>query len=110
MRKETVIFATIAVALLVPAFLPSVSAQPTDIASRINDLVDRIFSAIENITGHFAQRALSTGIFIARAIYLTLIILGIVLKYTGLSSFGGRNMIIGGLVLALLSEIVASGI
>jgi len=103
------IFAAIAAALLVPAFLPAAMAEPSDITSRINNLIDSIFSTIENITGHFAQRALSAGIFIARALYMALIILGVVLKYTGISSYAGKNMIVGGLVLALLSEIVASG-
>jgi len=110
MRRETAVFAAIAAALLVPASMPAVMAEPSDIASRINGLIDRIFSTIESIAGHFAQRALDAGIFIARAVYLTLIILGVVLRYTGISSFGGKNMIVGGLVLALLSEIVAMGL
>ena len=108
MRRETAAFAAIAAAL-VPALIPAAMAEPSDIASRINGLVDRIFTTIEGITGHFAQRALDAGIFIARSVYRTLIILGVVLRYTGISSFGGRNMIMGGLLLALLSERVARG-
>jgi len=110
MRRETAVFAAIAAALLVPTFIPAAMAEPSDIASRINGLIDRIFATIEDITSHFAQRALDAGIFIARSVYLTLIILGVVLRYTGISSFGGKNMIVGGLVLALLSEIVAMGL
>jgi len=110
MRRETAIFAAIAASLLFPALMPVAMAEPSDIASRINGLIDRIFHTIEDIAGHFAQRALDAGIFIARAAYMTLIILGVVLRYTGISSFGGKNMIVGGLVLALLSEIVAMGL
>jgi hypothetical protein len=108
MGKEKLILIAIAAVMLVSVLIPTAMADPIDITSKINNLVDRIFDTIENIVGHFAARAMNTGIFIARAIYLTLIILGIVLRYTGISSFGGRNMIVGGLVLALLSELIAS--
>jgi len=110
MRREKAVIAAIAAALLAPALMPAAIAEPSDIASRINDLIDRIFATIENIAGHFAQRALDAGIFIARAAYMTLIILGVILRYTGISAFGGKNMIVGGLMLALLSEIVAMGL
>ncbi len=107
MWKEKAIFAAIVATMLIPALVTSVKAEPSDIASSINNLIDRIFDTVEKVAGHLAQRALSAGIFIARAAYLALIIVGIVLRYTGLSSFGGRNMIVGGLVLALVSEIAA---
>ena len=84
MKRETAVFAAIAAALLVPALMPVAMAEPSDIASRINGLIDRIFSTIKDIAGHFAQRALDAGIFIARAAYMTLIILGVVLRYLSL--------------------------
>jgi hypothetical protein len=107
MWKKRAIFVFIVMAMVLPAFLPKAKADPSNVVSGINSLIDRIFDAIENVAGHIAQRALSTGIFIARAAYLALIIIGIILRYTGISSFGGRNMIVGGLVLALVSEIAA---
>ncbi|MGQ9515207.1 MAG: hypothetical protein ACUVTL_09230 [Thermoproteota archaeon] len=110
MWKERVIFAVIVATILLPAFLTTAKADPSNIVSSINSLIDRIFDTIEGIAAHLAQRTLSTGIFIARVAYLALIIVGIVLRYTGLSSYGGRNMIVGGLVLALVSEIAAQSL
>ena len=85
--------------------MPDVQAPP-DIGSIIQQLATEFSSVMSTILSTIN----STVVEIARVAYVTVLLLGLLLYFTHLDRRLGKDLVKGGVILAVLSEFVFPGI
>jgi len=75
---------------------------------KFRELILKILEAIERNILWLMNTVKVVALHIARGSYFTMMILGIILWATGLNRYMGRRLMIGGSIIALLSEILLS--
>jgi hypothetical protein len=78
-----------------------------DLSSLISK-IDEFFNALEQIASEFFTRANLFILTIARISYITLATAGLLLYFSGIDRYRGRSLIIGGLILALITEFMGT--
>lgn len=71
--------------------------------------IDEFFNALEELASEFFSRANLFILAIARISYITLAIAGLLLYFSGIDKYRGKSLIVGGLVLAILTEFMGAG-
>jgi len=67
--------------------------------------IDKFLTSIQSAFIYLIHRGLEVLITIARASYIALGLLGLVLWATGISPYRGRHLIVGSIILAIVSEV-----
>jgi len=80
-----------------------------NIISGVERSIDKFMTGVQELFIYTIHRGLEVLITIARASYVALGLLGLVLWATGVSPFRGRHLLVGAVVLAIMAE-VASGL
>lgn len=70
--------------------------------------IDEFFNALEQIASEFFTRANLLILAIARISYITLATAGFLLYFSGIDRYRGKNLMIGGLILALITEFMGA--
>ncbi len=70
--------------------------------------IDEFFSVLEQIASEFFTRANLLILAIARISYITLATSGFLLYFSGVDRYRGKNLIVGGLILALITEFMGA--
>ncbi len=76
-----------------------------DIVSGVKRSIDRFIAGAQELLLYAIRRGLEALIMIARASYVALGLLGLVLWATGISPYRGRHLIVGAIVLAIIAEV-----
>ncbi|MHC1628945.1 MAG: hypothetical protein ACXQTI_08965 [Candidatus Nezhaarchaeales archaeon] len=71
----------------------------------IKTSIDKFLTSIQSAFIYLIHRGLEVLITIARASYIALGLLGLVLWATGISPYRGRHLIVGSIILAIVSEV-----
>lgn len=93
---------TVYTGIILSLLVVNVMAEPNNVAQKI----DEIFSFIESIIEYLGTRLLSFVKIVAKAICLALIALGVLLWASGFSPYRGKQMVIGGIILLILSSLL----
>lgn len=75
---------------------------PKDVAQLITSLIDRFIEGGSQVVIHLTYGLIK----LAKVVYLLLIVLGIFLYFTQINRRTGKNLIIGGIVIAFIFEYV----
>ena len=84
----------------------TLTSMYNDFLSKVKEKVDAFLTGVQELFLFTLQRGLEVLITIARASYLVLGLLGIVLWGTGVSPYRGRHLIVGAVVLAIVTEVL----
>lgn len=76
------------------------------IEERFREAILGWMKAIERNVIWLLSTITTTALIIARTSYTTMIILGVILWASGLQRYFGRKLIIGGSIIALISEVL----
>lgn len=71
----------------------------------IKTSIDKFLTSTQSAFIYLIHRGLEVLITIARASYIALGLLGLVLWATGISPYRGRHLIVGSIILAIVSEV-----
>lgn len=77
-----------------------------NIEEKFREIILNWIEAIERNLSWLASTITTTTLMIARTSYSAMIIVGVVLWASGLQRYFGRKLIIGGSIIALISEIL----
>lgn len=80
-----------------------------NLLSGVKALVDKFLIGIQETLVYVLHKGVEVLITVARASYVALGLLGLVLWATGISPYRGRHLIVGSIILAIIAE-VASGL
>lgn len=80
-----------------------------DFLSGVKATINKFLSMVQETIIYVIRKGLEVLITIARASYVALGLLGLVLWATGISPYRGRHLIVGSIILAIIAEI-ASGL
>ncbi|MEM2834681.1 MAG: hypothetical protein QXD66_03130 [Candidatus Nezhaarchaeales archaeon] len=80
-----------------------------NLLSGVKAMVDKFLTGIQETLIYVIHRGVEVLITVARASYVALGLLGLVLWATGASPYRGRHLIVGSIILAIIAE-VASGL
>ena len=102
-RRNVLLALVIALFSLSPAMSLYCLGEEDDV-SKVEDVLDNLISTAERVVLYVINRFTAFVVSVARAIYVTLILTGAVLRFSGISYFRGRELMIGGIVLFILTE------
>ncbi|MCS7140341.1 MAG: hypothetical protein N3F04_04505 [Candidatus Nezhaarchaeota archaeon] len=76
-----------------------------NLLSSVRSSIDKFLALIQETFIYVIRKGFEVLIAIARASYVALGVLGLVLWATGISPYRGRHLIVGSVILALVSEV-----
>lgn len=85
-----------------PAIVPGQGVLDT-----IRNIIDEFFSVLQGSLVHLMSKLLGLVIVVARASYIAIGLLGLFLWLSHISPYRGREMVIGSILVAIISEVAA---
>ncbi|RLF09405.1 MAG: hypothetical protein DRJ69_04700 [Thermoprotei archaeon] len=77
------------------------------ILDTVKELLDQFFNILQGSLVHFLTRLLELVIVVARASYIAIGLIGLILWLSHISPYRGRGMVAGAILMAVISEAAA---